>query len=241
MRSLGRPSAEHIQRYARAGAVLVLLSLVAGGVGESLVPSRLISFADASATANNLVTSSQLFRIGFAAYLVEALCDVALTLVLYVLLRTVSGELALLGVLFRVLGTTLFAVGELFYFSALGLVDGARYLAPFSAEQLGSLALAWLRVFGNAASISMLFYGTGTLLFGYLMFRSSYLPRWLGALVALSGSLFATSAFGFVLAPSVPSGLLLPIAAVATVPLALWLLVRGVDASQWEAVSPSMP
>jgi hypothetical protein len=84
-----------IQTYARAVGVLFLLSIVAGGFGEAYVPYRLIVPADAAATAKNLVASNMLFRLGFASYLVEAVCDVALALMLYVLLRPVREDIAL--------------------------------------------------------------------------------------------------------------------------------------------------
>jgi hypothetical protein len=70
-----------VQAYARIAGVLFLLSFIAGGFGESYVPSRLIVSADANATAHNIVALGSLFRMGFAGYLVEAVCDIALTLI----------------------------------------------------------------------------------------------------------------------------------------------------------------
>ena len=85
-----------VQTYARIAGVLFLISFAAGGFGEVYVPSVLIVASDATATANNIIASDFLFRMGFASYLIEAICDIALTLILYVLLRPVSKELALL-------------------------------------------------------------------------------------------------------------------------------------------------
>ena len=100
------------QTYARIAGVLFLISIVAGGFGEFYVPSTLIVSADATATANNIRASEWLFRLGFAGYLVEALCDIGLTLVLYVLLRRVHEELALLAAFFRLVSTAVFAAAE---------------------------------------------------------------------------------------------------------------------------------
>jgi hypothetical protein len=83
--------------YARIAGILGLISVVAGGFGEAFVPSVLIVSADATATANNIIASDMLFRVGFASYLVEGLCDVTLTLLLYALLRPVHRDLALLA------------------------------------------------------------------------------------------------------------------------------------------------
>jgi len=96
-----------VQTYARIAGVLFLLTILAGGFGEYYVPSKLIVSTDAAATAKNIIASDSLFRLGFLAYLVEALCDTGLTLVLYVLLRPVSRNLALLAVLFRLMSTAL--------------------------------------------------------------------------------------------------------------------------------------
>ena len=93
-----------VQAYARIAGVLFLLSFVAGGFGEAYVPSRLIVSADATATAENIKTFDSLFRMGFASYLLEAVCDIALTLILYVLLRPVRRDLALLAAFHRGLG-----------------------------------------------------------------------------------------------------------------------------------------
>ncbi|MFN2638449.1 MAG: DUF4386 domain-containing protein, partial [Gemmatimonadaceae bacterium] len=75
-----------VQTYARAAGFLFLVSFFAGSFGEFYVPSHLIVSGNAAATAANIMNNDLLFRLGFAGYLLEALCDVALALILYVLL-----------------------------------------------------------------------------------------------------------------------------------------------------------
>src|SRR5437763_14467060 len=116
-RRLAQARASSVQTYARIAGVLFLVSVVAGGFGEAYVPSKIIVSADATATAKNIHAFDSLFRLGFAVYLVEAVCDIALALVLYVLLRPVRKELALLAAFFGLVSTALFAVAELFYFA----------------------------------------------------------------------------------------------------------------------------
>jgi hypothetical protein len=89
-----------IQTWARIAGALLLLTIVAGGVGEFYVPSKLVVSADAAATAKNIRASDWLFRLSFASYLVEAVCDIALALIFYVLLRPVNKYLALLAAFF---------------------------------------------------------------------------------------------------------------------------------------------
>jgi len=90
----------NVQKYARAGGILFLLSLIAGGFGEAYVPSKLIVSVDAAVTAANIRNFDFLYRLGFASFLIESLCDITLALILYVLLKPVSRELSLLAAFF---------------------------------------------------------------------------------------------------------------------------------------------
>ncbi len=157
----------------------------------------------------------------------------ALAFFLYVLLRPVHANLALLAVLFRLMATATFAFGELFYFAPTLILGGEGYLKTFSPKQLQTLALLSFNVYGAASFIFTVHYGVASMLFGYLMVRSGYLPRVLGALWVLGGLGFVTSNVVWVLAPaSAPSFLLVP-QLLATLSLTLWLLVRGIDVGKW--------
>jgi hypothetical protein len=225
--------AASIQTYARIAGVLLLVSIVAGGFGESYAPTTLIVPGNATATAHNIVTSDLFYRLGFLAYLSEAVCDVALAFLLYVLLRPVHPNLAFLAVLFRIMATATFAFAELFYFIPSLILGGDAYLKTFSPDQLHTLALLSLNVYTTAGNIFNLFYGFASIILGYLMFRSGYLPRVLGALLALGGLGFVTSNILYVIAPASTSFLLLVPTILAMLLLGLWLLVRGVDVAKW--------
>jgi len=228
--------AASVQTYARIAGFLLLISAVAGGFGEFYVPSVLIVASDATATAKNIIASDFLFRMGFAGYLVEAVCDVALTLILYVLLRPAGKDISLLAAFFRLVGTAIFAVTELFYFAASFILGGADYLKTFSPDQLNTLALLSLRIYVNGGGLFFVIGGVAYILQGYLIFRSGYLPRFLGVLLALGGLGFVIRSVALVLAPAYASlGLLLLLpTALAGVSLTLWLLVKGVDVPKWE-------
>jgi len=226
-----------VQTYARIAGVLFLISIVAGGFGELYVPTVLIVSGDATATANNVIASDFLFRMGFASYLVEAICDIALTLILYVLLRPVGRELALLTAFFRLVGTAIFAATELFYFAPAFILGGADYLKTFSPDQLNTLAYVSLRMYVYGGGLFFAFGGVGSILLGYLIFRSGYLPKILGALMALGGLGFVIRSFALALVPASASLgviLLLP-TGLAMLSLTGWLLVRGVDVPKWGA------
>jgi hypothetical protein len=213
--------------------VLFVLSFVGGGFGEAYAPAQLIVSGNATATAHNVIASAQLFRLGFVTYLLEAFTDVALALLLYVLLRPVHANLAFLAVLFRIMATATFAFGEVFYFAPALILGGDAYLKTFSSGQLNTLALLSFNVYGFAGGFSQVFYGIASIILGYLMFRSGYLPRVLGALWVLGGLCFVASTLAMVVAPSLASPILLVPQLLASLSMGLWLLVRGVNLVKW--------
>jgi hypothetical protein len=214
--------------------VLFLLTMIGGGFGEFYAPSTLIISSDATATAHNIRASDLFFRLGFAAYLVEALCDIALTWIFYVMLRPVHRNLALLAAFFGLVSTAVFAGAELFYFAPAFILGGAG-LSSFSPGQIDSLALLSLRLYGYGAGIFMVFYGTAVLLRGYLIFRSDFLPKFLGILLMIAGAGFVIQNFTFVLAPRHSSNLFLAPMFIAGLAMTAWFLVKGVDVRRWRA------
>ena len=98
----------NIQGYVRLAGVLFLLTIAGGFFGEMYVPMKIIAPRDAATTAQNLRTSESLFRLGFAAYLIEALCDVGLAWIFYLLLRPVEKNVALLSVFLGLISTATF-------------------------------------------------------------------------------------------------------------------------------------
>lgn len=223
-----------IQLYVRVAGVLFFLSVLAGGFGEAYVPAKLIVYADAAATAENLRVSETLHRLGFAAYLVEALCDLTLAWLLYVLLRPVHKDLALLSAFFGLVATALYGFAELFYFTSSLVLRDAEYLKAFTPEQRSTLAMLSLRTFSTGSNVFLAFYGVATLLRGYLMFRSGFLPKFLGVLMMVSGVGFILKNFLFLLAPAYASNLLLMPVALAGIALTFWFLTKGVDVPRWE-------
>jgi len=223
------------QRYAKVAAVLFLISAVIGGIGEAYVPLRLIVSNDPAATAANVRELNTLFRLGFATYLIEALADVALAVIFYYLLRPVDRTLALLTAFLGLISTTLYAVSESFYFAPSLLLGGAKYLTVFSPEQINALVLLSFRMFQTIGGLFLVFYGVGWMLRGYLIYRSGYLPKWLGVLLAIGGFGFVAQTFSFVLAPRYVTLLPLVPFMISGLVLMFWLFAKGIDAQQWEA------
>ncbi len=225
----------NVQRYARIAGVLFLVSLVAGGFGEAYVPSKLIVSGDPTATAANIRNFEFLYRLGFASFLIESLCDTTLVLILYALLKPVSRELSLLAAFLGLMGTALFAFAELFYFAPTLILGGPGYLQTFSSDQLNALVLLSLKFYGYAGMIFTAYYGMGWIVRAYLIFQSDYLPKFLGALMAIGGLGFVVRNFLLILAPAYASTVLLELMFPGGLILAVWLLLKGVDVPKWKA------
>lgn len=226
------PASSHddsVQFYARLAGILGVITLFAGGFGEAYVPGAMIVSGDAGATARNILAGESLFRWGFAGYLVEALCDAGLTMAFWVLVRPVNPNVAMLMVIFRIISTCGFAAAETLYFGALQTLKGAAVLSAFPPDQLNGIAYTLLRVSGFGQALFSMFYGVANVAFGWLIYRSGYLPRVFGVGMAIMGVAFALRTFLLVLAPAYASPLLLVSAAIVFIPFSLWLLVKGVD------------
>lgn len=227
----------NVQKYARIAGVLFLVSMVAGGFGEGYVPSKLIVSADAAATVANLRNFDLLYRLGFACFLIESLCDTALALILYVLLKPVSKELSLLAAFFGLMATASFAFAELFYFAPLLILKSPGYLQNFSPDQVNSLALLSLKFYGFAGMVFTAYYGMAWMVRAYLMFRSGYLPKFLGVLMAVGGIGFFVRNFLLILSPAYASDVLLMLMFPGGLILTVWLLWKGVDVAKWKTVA----
>jgi hypothetical protein len=221
-----------VKTYSRAAGIFLILTIFAGWFGEMYVPSFIMT-GDAATTATQLKLHESLFRLGFIAYLIEALSDVVLAWLFFVLLKPVHRDLALLSAFFGLVSMSIFAVAQMFYFSAPMFLRGSKYLAAFSPDQLQALANLFLSLYASLSGLFTLFYGTAWIIRGCLTFRSGYLPRFLGALMVFAGLGFVAKNITQVLAPAYSSDALLAPMFLNAVATAIWMLARGVDGDRW--------
>ena len=226
--------------YTRAIGLFLILTMIGGWYGEAYVPSLFMT-GDAATTAAQLKNNESLFRLGFAAYLVEAFSDIVLAWLFYVILRPVHRELALLSAFFGLVSMALFAVTQMFYVSAPLFLKGNTYLAAFSTEQLQALSKLFLTIDANLSGLFMALYGTAWILRGVLTFRSYYLPRVLGALMIVAGAGFFAKNVTQVLAPQYSSQLLLLPMFLNVIVLTFWMLARGVNVNKWNCAISHNP
>jgi len=224
------------QVYARIGGVLYLIIIVIGFSSEFFVREKLVVSGDVTATANNIMASESLWRITIAGALILLVCSIALTLILYVLLRPVNKTLALLAVFFNIVEFPIEAASKLCLFAALFLSGNADYLKAFEPRQLHALVQISLKLHDYGFGIDLVFFGFACLVYGYLLFRSGYFPRTLGVLMAIAGLSYLTNSFTLILAPAYAGtiSLILVLALIGELSLCLWLMVKGVDEQRWK-------
>jgi Domain of unknown function (DUF4386) len=217
---------------ARMAGVSQLLEAVTATFGQVIVLGRLVVSGNAAATAANIVGHEQLFWLGLASSLMGVAFHIAWVLLMYVLLKPVNRSLSLLAAFFSLVACAMQALTSLLYLAPLLILQGSSSLSAFTAEQLQSLALVFLKLNAYAFQIDLVFFGFWCILTGYLIFRSTFLPRVLGVLVAISGVGWVTYLY-----PPLANYLSLYIAAASAlgeIPLELWLIVKGVNVQRWK-------
>ena len=217
---------------ARITGVFYLLTILTGVFAQGFVSGKLVVDGDAAATATNILMHKNLFQLGFAVYIIEMACQIAMTSLFYNLLKPVSRSLSLMAAFLGLSGCVIKTLSRLFFIAPLFVLGGERYLSVFSAEQLQALALLLLKINDHGASIAMAFFGFYALLKGYLLVRSTFLPRILGVLMVLAG----LSYLPFLSPPLVRSlqPYILVFPGVGQISLCLWLLVMGVNGQRWK-------
>jgi len=225
------------KKTARIAGMLYLVNAVTGFFGIIYVPGRLIVSGNATATANNILASERLFRLGIASELICAVEFVFLFWILYRLLGGVNKTHASLMVILGLVFVPIMVVNTLTEVGALMLLHSADFLSVFDKRQLNALAMLFLDLHRYGYVVGWIF-GLFHFHFGVLVFRSGFLPRILGVLLI-------AACFGYLADSLTP--LLLPayanlVSRFASIPLTLgeptiilWLLIMGAKDQPLEA------
>jgi hypothetical protein len=222
--------------YARVAGLLYLVIFIVAPFAEFFVRQGLIVVGDPSATAANIRASEGLFRAGFAADLGVFTIEVAQAALLYVLFRPVSHVLALVMAFGRLAQATILGLNLLNMHTGLQLLTAGGALTSFDAAQVNGLALVFLNAQSAGYEIGLVYFGLHLAVLGYLIYRSGFLPRWLGILTVSSAIGYFANSFTLFLFPQwadVLAVAVLGAALVGELPLTLWLLIKGVNVSRW--------
>ena len=227
--SLDRTADMSPRTKGRYAAAVYLLYVIAGVYAQGFVSDRLVVFGDAAKTASNILGNESLYRLGFTVYLLEMAGQIATAVLFYQLLKPVSRTGAMLAAAFELTGCGIKIFSRLFYLMPLLVLSGGTSI--FNQEQLDSIALLLLRINSNGAAIALSFFGFSTALQGWLIYKSGFLPRWLGVIGIIGGLGWLTF-----LSPPLGMRLFMYIAVYALLgllALIVWLLTVGVDEQRW--------
>lgn len=240
---LVRTGSPRSPRAAARIAGLLWLGVIGCGIfAEMVVRGGLIVSGDAAATGANILASEQLFRSGFLADLTGAGAYVGATFLVYGLTRPVDRDLALFSALLGLGGSMVMIANLGNMFEALYYLKGGGVLAPFAAAQREALAYAAIRGHALGYNLAMTVFAGQVVLLGWLIVKSTFLPRLIGLLLLIEGVCGWIRVAGIFLVPDFPAGLnsaLLMPGLAAEGGLALWLLLMGVDVPRWRALAAS--
>lgn len=219
---------------ARLAGALYLIVIVLGLLGEAAIRSRLVVWGDAAATAQRILESEFLWRLGVAGQLLLLVCATALTFLWYLLLRPVNKNLALLAMFFGVLSLAMESVGALQLHAALTPQTSAA-LGVLDAPQRHAMAYQAIVAHAQAFGIALIFFGVQCLIVGRLVRKSGYFPAWIGTLLQVAGLCYLANSFSQVLFPALPlfPMILMP-SFIGESACCLWLLFKGVKPAAWD-------
>jgi hypothetical protein len=178
-----------LRKTARIAGIAYLFIIVVSLILMVTVDSRLVVPGNAAATATTIAAHELRFRIGALTDLFMYASVVLLSVALYIILKTVDKNLALLAFSLRMTEAILGGVTVLVALVVLQFLNGGVYLSAFNIEQLQALVQTFLNVRTAGYTINIIFTGLGSIVFLYLLFKSRYVPRVLAGYGIVSYSL----------------------------------------------------
>jgi hypothetical protein len=228
------PIDESQRKAARVAGSAFLLAMAIVILVNYGITFRLVIPGNAVETTRNIRANETLFYISVAGNLIYATIVVVLLSALYLILKPVNRNLALVATFCRLVYVFMWGVAALYTLGALRLLGRAAYLPVFGADQLQTLAMLHLDTSLDAYYVGLPFWGLASTINGYLLFKSGYVPRALAAIGVLSSAWCVICAYAFLSIPGfdnvVNASLFDVPMVISEMALGLWLLVKGLRA-----------
>ena len=226
-----------INKTARLAGILYLVLIFVGIFAVLFVRDKLIVSGDVTATANNIRNSQQLWRTGISADLLMHVLDLPIMLVVYMLLKPVNKNLALLALLFNLIQTSVLVANKLNLVAALLPLESMDYLKTMDPHQQDLQVYLSLKLHDIGFGVGLIFFGFTCIVNGYLIFKSNFLPKTIGVLMQVAGVCYLVNNFSLILAPKF-ANMLFPLGMIpcliAELSFCLWLILKGVNVARWE-------
>lgn len=230
------------QTYARAGGVVYLLIIVLGIFYEMIVRDSILVPGDSMATLASLKQHEFLWRLGIVAEFISSIVSIGLILIMYQLTQRVNQDLALLAAFFNLAGVTIQTAYIIQLIEALFPIGASSYLQAFTPDQLSAMISLSTKSHVYGFGIALLMFAPYFLLTGYLIYKSRYLPAFIGVLYVISGVGYFINSIILIMTPQF-SGvvfmiIVLPVF-IGEIALALRLLLKGVNEEEWKKYTAS--
>jgi hypothetical protein len=213
----------------RFAGLLYILTSIIGFFGLGYVPGKLIVQGNAAATASNIAASETLFRLGVAANLIGQAGFILVALALYDLLKGVNRRHASLMAVLILVSVPIAFLNELNSFAALLLVRGTDFVSVFDKPQREALIMLFLKLHNRGFVVAEIFWGLWLFPLGLLVYRSRFLPRFLGVWLALAGFAWVILSLTGILLPEYADKVdtYSQPAVIGEIAFMLWLAIRG--------------
>jgi hypothetical protein len=209
---------------ARLMGVFEALEGATSAYGQVVVLGKLVVGGSAALTAANILGRERLFWVGFVSSVLGVAFHVAWVALFYELFKPVHRTLSLTAAFFGLVTCGMQAVAALLYLGPMLVLKGGPSLSALPADQAQALAVVLLKLNGHAFNVDLVFFGFWCVLAGFLIIRSTFLPRILGILLIT----FILPSLGRSLFPFVAGA-----SALAEIQLQFWLIVFGVNPERW--------
>lgn len=213
-------------------AGLIYLGVVLTGIFSLMyVPSKLINYDSSALTFQNIKSSVTLFRLGIASGLLCYILFLFLPVVLYKLMKPVNENMAKIMVLLAIISVPMYFINVQNEFTALSIINNTSFFKGFSIEQIQTLFLFYINQYDDGMRLIHIFSGLWLFPFGYLVFKSGFLPKILGILLMIGCFGYIFNFTGRTLIPNyselgISSYISLP-ASLGEIGTCLWLLIIG--------------
>ena len=218
-------------RTARISGILYLILIIFGILNLIIIPSRLIIWDNAAETFDNIANAERLFRWGIAFGIITFLAFLLLPLALYKLLHSVSTAQAILMVIFAMVSIPVSFVNILSKYAVLTIISKPEFLNSLTVAELQGQAMFYLNLYNNGIELSQIFWGLWLFPFGYLVFKSGFLPKFFGIMLMAGCFGYLFEFLNQLLFPEFHNSTLstlvgLP-ASIGEIGVCLWLLIMG--------------
>ena len=220
------------KRNARIAGLLYLVLIVSGILSLIYIPSQLIVWDDPTQTVKNISESKFLFQIGIICGLIMYTSFILLPLALFKLLSSVDKTHALLMVIFAVISVPISYLNMVHHMDVLTLLEVDYYSKVFETEEFNSKIMMLLDSHSNGELVAHIFWGLWLLPFGWLVYKSGFLPKFFGIMLMLGCFGYLIDFFGYFLMEGYGKTLFANIvgipSAVGEIGICLWLLIVGI-------------